>query len=224
MKLSKTTLALITAAGLAFSGTAYAQQDHEQHHPNGGAAEATQGKQMPMKKGMKPSEMPKGNIMGKGMMMDGKMGPGMMGMGMMKGGMMRGGMMGRMGRGGMMGRNCPMMGMMLGSEDGETHAAGRIAFIRAELGITDSQKAVFDAYAEALKKNLGNMLAMRSSMMAGVTSSTPVEHLTARIQMMEGRLDSLKGMKPALENLYASLSDEQKKKAGRILTGMGCMM
>ncbi|MCH9809378.1 MAG: Spy/CpxP family protein refolding chaperone, partial [Alphaproteobacteria bacterium] len=162
-----------------------------------------------------PSEMPQRGMKGKGMMMDGKMGPGMMGKGMMKGGMM-----GRMRQGGMMGRSCPMMG----SGDGETHASGRIAFIKAELGITDNQKAVFDAYAGALKQNLQDMHAMRTRMMAGMKSGTPVEQLSARIQMMEGRLDTLKGVKPALDKLYAALSNEQKKKANKILTGMGCMM
>jgi hypothetical protein len=41
---------------------------------------------------------------------------------------------------------------------------------------------------------------------------------------MEGRLTALKAVKPALANLYAALSDEQKKKADELLTGVGCMM
>jgi hypothetical protein len=41
---------------------------------------------------------------------------------------------------------------------------------------------------------------------------------------MESRLSALKEVKPALANLYAALSDDQKKKADELLTGMGCMM
>jgi hypothetical protein len=41
---------------------------------------------------------------------------------------------------------------------------------------------------------------------------------------MDGRLASLTEVKPALAALYAALSDDQKKKADQILTGMGCMM
>jgi hypothetical protein len=41
---------------------------------------------------------------------------------------------------------------------------------------------------------------------------------------MDGRLAALKEMKPALTALYDALSDEQKKKADDLLTGMGCMM
>jgi LTXXQ motif family protein len=159
--------------------------------------------------GMKPSEMPSG---------------GMSGDGMMGGGMMGGGMMGHMMQSGMMGRDCPMMGMTMGRGDGSTHAAGRIAFLKAELGITDAQQAAFDDYAAALKTNLEGMQAMRSSMMSAMQSGKPGDRLDVHIKAMEGRLAALKEVKPALDKLYASLSDEQKKKADQILTGMGCMM
>jgi LTXXQ motif family protein len=129
-----------------------------------------------------------------------------------------------MGRGmmGMMG-DCPMMGMMMGA-DTSTFAEGRIAFLKAELAISDAQKAVWEAYAAALKKNLQAMQAMRQTMMKVMEAKTPTERLDAHIAAMDGRLASLKEVKPALAALYAALSDEQKKKADQILTGMGCMM
>ena len=40
---------------------------------------------------------------------------------------------------------------------------------------------------------------------------------------MDSRLTALKEIKPALAKFYAALSDEQKKKADELLTGMGCM-
>ena len=118
----------------------------------------------------------------------------------------------------MMGRNCPMMGA------GASHTEGRVAFLKAELAITDAQKAIWDGYAAALGKNLQAMQAMRGGMMKMMEAKTPVERLDARIATMEGRLASLKDVKPSLAALYAALSDEQKKKADPILTGMGCMM
>jgi hypothetical protein len=39
-----------------------------------------------------------------------------------------------------------------------------------------------------------------------------------------GRGQSLKEVKPALAALYAALSEDQKKKADSLLTGMGCML
>jgi hypothetical protein len=151
----------------------------------------------------------------------GRMGGGMMGGDGTMGG---GGMMGRGGMmrgGGMMGGGCPMMGMG-GSQD--THMAGRIAFLKAELAITDAQKGAFDTYAEAIKANIENMHAMREGMMSMMSAENPVERLDAHLTMMEKRTASLKAVKPALTALYSALDDTQKKKANAILTGMGCMM
>ena len=137
-------------------------------------------------------------------------------MGMTKGGMMSGMMQG----GGMMRmmENCPMMGGMA------AHAEGRIAFLKAELAITDQQKAAWDAYAAAIKKNLTGMQAMRETMMKVMQAKSPVERLDAHISAMDARLAALKELKPAVNTLYAALSEEQKKKADELLTGMGCMM
>jgi hypothetical protein len=175
---------------------------------------------------MGPGMMGQGGQMGPGTMgQGGQMGPGMRGQGGQMGpGMMGGGMMGPMMQGGMMGRDCPMMGMAMGEGDGSMHATGRIAFLKAELGITEKQKPAFEDYADALKKNLEGMKAMRASMMSNMKSGTAAERLDGRIKAMEGRLATLKEVKPALDRLYGTLSDEQKKKADEVLTGMGCMM
>jgi hypothetical protein len=151
------------------------------------------------------------------------MGPGMMGFdndqGMMGPGM-GGGMMGR-GMGSMMGGGCPMMG---GGGGMPMYREGRIAFLKAELAITDAQGKVWDAYADALKKNMQSMQDMRKTMMAARAGNTPVERLDAHVTAMESRLQALKDIKPALTALYDALSDDQKKKADQLLTGMGCMM
>jgi hypothetical protein len=146
-------------------------------------------------------------------------GPGMMGPGMMGPGY-------GPGRGsgwGMMGGGCGMMGT---TADGraETFGTGRIAFLKAELGITDAQKAAWDGYADALKRNLQSMQGMWQTMQAVFEAKTPVERLDARVTAMESRLAALKEVKPALASLYAALSDDQKKKADELLTEMGCMM
>ena len=143
---------------------------------------------------------------------------------------MLGGMMGRMMGGGMMGggtmghgmmdmiANCPMMG---GSA---SHAEGRIAFLKAELAITDAQNAAWEAYAAQIRKNLTSMLDMQKTMMSMMEAKSPVERIDARIAMMEKRTQALKDIKPTLAALYAGLSADQQKKADQLLTGMGCMM
>lgn len=170
-----------------------------------------------------PGGMGKGpGMMGPGMQMGPGMGPGMgQGMGPGMGPGMGMGMHRGMGGGG------PMMGCMtFGTDEGKTYADGRLAFLKAELGITDAQKAQWDGYAAALKKNLESMRPMREAMMASMAApdGSPVERLDLRITAMEARLAMLKEVKPALAGLFGTLSDEQKKKAGELLTTMGCMM
>jgi hypothetical protein len=152
--------------------------------------------------------------------MGGGMGPGMMG----HGGMMGPGMMG----GGMMGGSCPMMGgaaggMMGGAAGGAVHADGRVAFLKAELAITDAQTAPWNAYATALKKSLEGRQAMHESMAKVMAANSPVERIDAQLAAMETRVASLKEMKPALTALYEALSPDQRKKADELLPSMGMM-
>lgn len=116
--------------------------------------------------------------------------------------------------------NCPMWG----DSGTPAFADGRIAFLKAELAITDAQNSAWDAYANALKKNLESMQGMHQTMLKAWQATSPVERLDAHITAMEGRLAALKEVKAPLEALYAALNDEQKKKADDLLTGMGCMM
>lgn len=158
-------------------------------------------------------------------------GPGMMmGQGGMMGGMMGGrgwgsgmgpGMMG----GGMMGGGC---GMMMGYGDSgevESYADGRVAFLEAELGITDAQRDVWNGYAEALRTNTAVMVAMHRKMRDAWTGDgvKPSGWLDLHIEMMRSRLAALEALKPATDALYAALSGEQKRKADRLLPVMGCM-
>lgn len=117
---------------------------------------------------------------------------------------------------------CPMWD----APDGHmsSFADGRIAFLKAELNITDAQKTPWDAYVEALKSNLQSMQGMWQSMRVVFEGDTPVERLDAHITTMESRVSALKAVKPALSNLYAALNADQKKKANELLTGVGCMM
>ena len=152
-------------------------------------------------------------------------GPGMMGGGYGPG------MMFGQGSGPGRGYGPGMMGMMMGGCGGfgpegqsASYVDGRVAFLKAELAITDAQKTAWDAYAEALKRNLQSMQRMALTMKTVFEAKTPVERLDAHLAAMDVRLGALKDMKPALAGIYAALSADQKKKADDLLTGMGCMM
>ena len=131
----------------------------------------------------------------------GMMGPGMMGYGGMGPGMMGPGMM--MGYG-------PAM-------------EGQLAYVKAELGITDAQREAWDAYANAIKSWATTMEGMHTAMIQAMQTGSALERMEARSNAMQILIESMKAIKPATEALYKALTDEQKKKAD-LLLGNGCCM
>jgi len=211
-------LLIMACAAMAFaSAPALAQEeapqgateDHSAHH---GAPDT----------GAESDQAP-----GKGMMDQG---------GMMGGGMMgQGGMMGGGDTGGMM-MNCPRMGGMMGGMMGSRGKKGygmmasrpmmeaRLAFIKADLEITEAQMPAWNAYADAVRAKHNSMQTMHEDMMKAKESGSALERMDARIKAMENVVESLKALKPATEALYAVLSDDQKKKADQLLGGQCGMM
>jgi hypothetical protein len=148
---------------------------------------------------------------------------------------------GMMGQGGMMGQDgknggpdmmgCPMMGKgMMGGMMGKgmMHSRpmmeARLAYIKADLDITEEQMEAWDAYAEAVRGRHATMEGMHADMMKAKEDGGAVERLDARIKAMEDMVESLKALKPATEGLYAVLTDEQKEKANKLLGGRCGMM
>ncbi|MGE3229235.1 MAG: Spy/CpxP family protein refolding chaperone [Hyphomicrobium sp.] len=137
------------------------------------------------------------NMMGYGM------GPGMTGWGMQ--GMMGPGMHGMMGQG-----YGPMM-------------EGRLAYLKAELGITDAQTDAWNGYVSAVQTRATTMQSMHATMMQAMQTGSALERMQAHTQAMQSMVESLKALLPATEALYKVLGDDQKKKAD-LLLGMGCCM
>ena len=157
------------------------------------------------------SQQPGTGMMGPGMMGYGGMGPGMMGYGMGPGMMGRNGMMtpGMMGPGMMMGYGPAM--------------EGQLAYVKAELGITDAQKDAWDAYANSIKSRATTMQSMHTAMVQAMQTGSALERMEARTNAMQTMVESMKTIKPTTEALYKVLTDEQKKKAD-LLLGNGCCM
>ena len=130
-------------------------------------------------------------------------------------------MMRGMQHGGMM----PMMGMgMMGMAD---HVEGRIAFLKAELKITDAQLSQWNTFADSIRSNAQRMGEMRGTMMQGGMmgqTATAPDRLDRMEKMMTAMVEAVRSAKAALGPLYAVLSDEQKKMADTLLHGpMGMM-
>ncbi len=142
--------------------------------------------------------------------------PGMMGE---DGGMMM------MGRGGMDHEGMRGPGMMM-CHMGE-HVDGRLAYLKAELKITEAQMAQWNVFADAFRasgqkvvKHCGMMKEHGDKMM----SATLPERLDMMEQHLTTHLESLRAIKTAAQQLYSVLNDEQKKTADQMIKGhMGMM-
>jgi hypothetical protein len=211
--------AFALAAMMSIAQAQTTGQDHDTHHPGDTATMPGQG-------------MGSGAVVQPGTQQSGTQQPGMM-MNMDQMRSMMGGMMGQPGMMGNMGQMMPMMHqMMMGQQGGMgmgmgmpfEHAEGRIAFLKAELKITDAQAPQWNAFAETLRSNAMSHRAAHQRMAADGAPATWPERLAFQQKMLLTRLDSLKDMEAAVKPLYATLSDEQRKLADQLMSSpMGMM-
>lgn len=179
---------------------------HAGHHPGGG-----QGGMMGGMSGMNHGGGGMGGMMGGGMMG---------GMGGMSG-MSHGGDQGAGGKAdGMSHSGGGMMKhMMCGFAE---HLDGRLAYLKAELKLTDSQAGAWNAFADAWRG------AAQKAKQKCDAADTRMDHskptVLQKLSMMENHmvdhLDVVRAQKAAIESLFTALSDEQKKIASETLTGM----
>jgi hypothetical protein len=203
MKMALKTLPLAFGL-LAIAPLAWAQSpaDHEAHHPaqsEAPSAAPAPAAAPPVQGGMGGASMMK--MMGGGMGMD----------------MMR------------MMRMMMMAGSGIEAMGAIDHVEGHIAFLRAELKITDAQTSAWNAFADALRAHAQKLADLRGSMMAQGSAQQPptvIDRIDQQERWLTARLDGLKAIKATVVPLYAALSDEQKKTADELLgphMGMGMM-
>ena len=196
---------LLAAAAVALIGTwslSTLAQAPDPHHPEGGAA-AQATPQMPptTKPGMAGQAGMTGGMNGQQGMMAGTP---MMDMGSMMNMMQM-----------MSGGDAAGMGMI-------EHVEGRIAFLRAELKITNTQAGVWDAFAVSLRTNAQNLGTARGAMMGQMAAGKPqaltlTQRLDAQERWLTARLDGTRAIKVAFAKLYNVLTPDQKKTADELL-------
>ncbi len=118
----------------------------------------------------------------------------------------------------------PMMQMMktmqgqdaMGGLDLTERVEGRIAFLKAELAITDAQADKWNAFADALRTYSA---ALKPAQMAGMDATAPdlVARLDQSEKQLSAELDGLRGLKAALAPLWDALTDEQRSTATMLL-------
>ncbi len=156
----------------------------------------------------------------------------MMGHGGMGGGGMGHGGMGHGGMGGGMG------GMDHGKDQGAGHGGmmqkmicgfadkldGRLAFLKAELKLTDAQAAAWSTFETAWKAAAQSALAKCDAMNAHMDMDHGDMGVLGKLSMMEthmvDHLEVVRAQKAAIEPLFKALTDDQKKTANETLSGV----
>jgi len=104
--------------------------------------------------------------------------------------------------------------------DPTRHIEGRIAFLKAELKITDTQTPLFERVAQAMRDNAKAMSdAYQRHRADRDKPRSAVESLQARVSAGQSRIEQAQRFLAAFTPLYDSLSDEQKKTADELLAG-----
>ena len=105
---------------------------------------------------------------------------------------------------------------------GGRHVEGWIAFLKAELNITDEQLPQWTRLADTLRESATRMRAVhdkaREANQEGEERQplTAVERLERWEKFAEAGLESVKGVNAAFKPLYEAMTDEQKKRVDRL--------
>ena len=215
-RLTMATAITVAALSVPAWAQAPAPAEHDLHHPSDGSKSGPAPVNPPPAAGQPGMNTPQGGMGGMPMM------------GMMKG------MMGNMPMTNMMNmmetmQAARMMGPGMGGMATIDRVEGRIAFLRAELKITDAQASAWNAFADALRANAKNLGEVRASMMGKPgevqqPSPTMADRLDRQEQWLLARLEGIRAMKAAFVKLNETLSDDQRKTANDLLAphmGMG---
>ena len=102
------------------------------------------------------------------------------------------------------------------------HIDGRIAFLKAELKITDAQAPQFDRVAQVMRDSARAHDQARQQMRDNPGQPrNAVDRLEARTQFAALRAQQSQRFLDAFKPLYASFSDDQKKAADELLARHG---
>ncbi len=109
------------------------------------------------------------------------------------------------------------------------HVEGRIAYLKAELGITGAQSAPWAVFADAMRADAAAMRAAHEEMAKGgmMTDAMPAalpDRFAAQRKIMSARIAMLDRMEAGAKPLYAVLSADQRKIVDQAMPGpMGMM-
>jgi periplasmic protein CpxP/Spy len=103
------------------------------------------------------------------------------------------------------------------AQSGGSDVDRQVADLKKQLKITPQQEPQFNAFAEVMRNNAQELDALMQQASSGQPNA--VEQVKRFAQFSETQANGMKRLVPALQALYDSLSDPQKKVADRVLGG-----
>jgi len=128
--------------------------------------------------------------------------------------------------GGEMGRMMEMMRPMMADGMGMPfeHVEGRIAYLKAELKVTDAQSAPWTAFADTMRADASAMKTMHEGMGKAPMPTAMPDRIAARRKMMSERMAIMDRSEASMKALYAALSTGQRTIFDQLMSGpMGMM-
>lgn len=105
----------------------------------------------------------------------------------------------------------------------DEHVDGQLGYIKAELKITEAQTAQWNVFADAFradKEKQAQTCKTVQEQMRSMASAPLPDSMKIMADRLSARLESIRAMYAAIGPLYASLTQEQKKKADEIMKGV----
>ncbi len=93
------------------------------------------------------------------------------------------------------------------------HTEARIKELQGVLKITDAQEKLWENLTQVMREDAKEMDALTKDRAEKTKTMNAVERMKFHSQLTETRLNQMKKIIPPFEELYASMSDEQKKNA-----------
>jgi hypothetical protein len=97
------------------------------------------------------------------------------------------------------------------------HIDGKLAYMHAELHITDAQQSQWNAFADAVRAAMPKLQQAYSKAMQPAAQPVPMpDQLDRQVAVLTAQLDAIRSVAAPAQALYAALSDEQKHAADEI--------
>jgi periplasmic protein CpxP/Spy len=89
----------------------------------------------------------------------------------------------------------------------------RIRTLQSQLGITEAQMPLWNAFAQAMRENAASTDALFAQRAGSVTTMNAVDNMHSYAQIARAYADNTEHLAAAFDSLYASLTDTQKQAA-----------